>query len=155
MAVVVVLDGAAHVLGEGVDDGEAEADGVFVGDVVALVDEALEEAFVEVLGDAGSVVGDGDFVGAAVFLAREGDLGSTVFFGVGEEVSEDLAEAEPVGADDGDIAVGGDRDAGALASFGDFLEFGVDFDVFEAVVEGAGVQPGHHEEVFDYAGEVF
>ena len=103
LAVVVVLDGAAHVLGEAVDDGEAEADGVFVGDVVALVDEALEESFVEVFGDAVAVVGDGDFVGAAVFCAGEGDLGSTIFFGVGEEVAQDLAEAEAVGSDGGGL----------------------------------------------------
>ena len=92
----------------------------------------MEESVVEVLGDALAVVGDGDFVGAAVFVAGEGDLGSAVFFGVGEEVAEDLAEAEPVGADDGDVAAGGYCDAGALAAFGDFLEFTVDFDVFKS-----------------------
>ena len=118
------------------------------------MDESFEEFVFEFGGDAVSVVDDGAEVGAAFDAAFDSDGGSAVFAGVGEEVADELAEAESVGADDSGLA--GDGDGGSAAGewvdgFGHFL---VDGDVFEDVVEGAGVEAGGGEEVFDHAGEV-
>lgn len=128
-------DAAAAGFDDPFDEGEAEAG---TGDIGVLVEslEDLEDLVAIALGDTGSVIGDGELIGAGFAQGGNADqaLGFVeVFDGVIEEVLEDLVEPFGVAVDDGEVFVNGEGDVGGWGDDGDDL-----FDQFAGGDAGLG-----------------
>ena len=124
------------------------------GGLLALVDEPLEQAGFEFIGDADTVVDDRAHEGTGLQYSMDPDVRSAVLASVRQKVAEDLTESQPVGPHHPGLAFDLDRHAGPahrLDHFGHLVEY---LDVLERVVQCPGVEAGGGQQVFNHASQV-